>query len=442
MITILALSVTSAFADDFYWGADYVTGNANTASNWFTDAAGTTAATIAPGDINADNLYFNTTPGNNTGGSISTTGRLDAYSLTFNTTGYTKISGDVHIGAGGVTVNTGSGGSQIDNGGSYDTYLTTSQTWTNYSSSVLRARQLRTTGSGAITLTLDSAGTGGINFSYIILDTTNAPLTFLVDTTDKVTISKNSSTVTWRGGTIINRGELSTVESLGSGDVLLGDTSGSANAKLTMGSAYDNANNITVRSGSSGSKTISTGGQIYGTLTLNDTLLFTSTNNAASISGAITGTGDFVKTGDNTLTLDGSNTSTGDFTIDEGNFTLDQSGAMTFYIGANGVNNQINGISTDSIELDGTFDFDLGGASLVNGNSWSIVSLTASETYGSNFNITGFSETGPDLWTNGSGLTFSEMDGTLSFAVIPEPSSVVLMICGLSAFYVLRKRRK
>ncbi|HEY9248953.1 MAG TPA: PEP-CTERM sorting domain-containing protein, partial [Rariglobus sp.] len=237
----------------------------------------------------------------------------------------------------------------------------------------------------------------------------------------------------YRGGTTIKRGALSAYGSLGSGAVLLGDTTGSSNATLNVRSATASpfTNNITVRSGSSGTKTLTTnatGGVVLnGTLTLNDNLTFTAST-AGTFNGVISGTGNLVKGGTAALALSAANTFSGNLTINTGAFTLTETtGALTFYIGANGMTNQVNGATTGAVAFNGTFNLNLTGASLVDGNSWTLVSLAATaETYGTKFALAGFTQS-DNLWTNGAGLTFSELTGVLSYSAVPEPSTYALL---------------
>lgn len=148
---------------------------------------------------------------------------------------------------------------------------------------------------------------------------------------------------------------------------------------------------------------------------------------------------DVVKTTAGALILDGANTFTGDLNIAAGSVTLANTGSITFYIGENGVNNAITGLGTASFE--GTFVFDLSGASLVEGNSWLITDV-ASQSFAGSFGVNGFTQQG-DIWTNGLGFTFSEATGVLSFAAVPEPSSAAALaglgVIGLAAF---RRRRR
>lgn len=446
LIALLSLVVIipSASAAPLYWGGVY-TGTAATAANWYTDAAGDNVSSTAPDATNpVDDLFFNTTPVNTAGGDVSVNANFAARSFTFNTSGATRLvqSGSpiVRLGEGGITLGASSGNVTFGTGNFLYTRVTASQVWTNNSASILTVRSLSTnTGSGAVALTLSAAGAGGILFSQNISDAVSDPLAIVIDSAGSGLTTINGTANTYRGGTTIKRGALSAFGTLGSGAILLGDTTGSSTATLNVRSAPATpfTNNITVRSGSSGTKTLTTnqtGGVVLdGTLTLDDNLALT-TSTDGTFNGAISGAGNLVKGGNAALTLAGANTFSGDLTINTGAFTLAATtGSLTFYIGANGVTNQVNGTTTGAVAFNGTFNFNLTGASLVDGNSWSIVTVS-NDSYGASFAIAGFSQAS-DIWTNGAGLTFTESTGVLSYAAIPEPSTSALLL-GVGVFIV------
>lgn len=132
----------------------------------------------------------------------------------------------------------------------------------------------------------------------------------------------------------------------GSGTVYLGETGGSDAATIDISSTGVNVgNDIVVRSGSSGSKTIdqavgSGTATFSGNITLNDTLRVTSSSGETLVlSGNISGSNKLVKDQAGTVTLSGSNSYSGNTEIDRG--TLSVSGSLNsgshVYLG-NGLN--------------------------------------------------------------------------------------------------------
>lgn len=158
---------------------------------------------------------------------------------------------------------------------------------------------------------------------------------------------------------------------------------------------------------------------------------------AALLDGA-GGASNLVKTGLGVLALSGANTYSGNTVVSAGGLVLDQGGSLTFYIGANGVNNSVSG--TGSATFNGTFNFDLTGADATAGNSWTIVNTsTLSETFAGTFTVQGFTENA-GVWTLGN-YSFSEATGILTYAAVPEPSSFAAL-AGLGALLITASRRR
>ena len=119
---------------------------------------------------------------------------------------------------------------------------------------------------------------------------------------------------------------------------------------------------------------------------------------------------------------------------------------MNFTIGANGVNNNITGISgsgtSGTLTLNGNFNFNLAGADNTIGDSWDIVDPSVTTTYGGTFAVNGFTQNG-SLWddiANGVDYEYNQGDGLLS--VVPEPSTFVLAGLGFASLALIRARRR
>jgi hypothetical protein len=124
---------------------------------------------------------------------------------------------------------------------------------------------------------------------------------------------------------------------------------------------------------------------------------------------------------------------------------LASAGDLDFVIGAAGVNNRIFGAG-GVVGLDGTFTFNLAGASTTLGDAWQIVDNNAlTETFGPTFAVTGFADNGNDTWTalaNGTGYTFSESTGALTVTGVPEPATLGFLALVPLAFGARRRRRR
>jgi len=182
-------------------------------------------------------------------------------------------------------------------------------------------------------------------------------------------------------------------------------------------------------------------------MTLSNTVTFKAADAAdaahdITLDGELSGDGTLIKSGDGTLTFNTTNTYTGNISVTDGTMVLGQTGALTFEIGANGINNSISG--TGDVDLNGTFIFDLALAAA--SGTWDIVDVdTLAESYGANFQVAGFTETATDIWTFNNGnatYTYNQATGQLTALAIPEPSSLALVGAGLIGLAARRTRRK
>jgi autotransporter-associated beta strand protein len=146
---------------------------------------------------------------------------------------------------------------------------------------------------------------------------------------------------TYSGNTFISGGTLqfnSGGSAASSPNFYLGETSGSQTATLTLGATGGGQtinNAITVRSGSSGTKTISglatsSSSTLGGNISLSDNLTVSSASGGnLNLNGVISGSSyGLTKTGSGTVTLGNANTYTGNTTISVGTLALSGSGSI------------------------------------------------------------------------------------------------------------------
>lgn len=260
-----------------------------------------------------------------------------------------------------------------------------------------------------------------------------------INGTGTSTFNRLDASLTVNGGTVnVSGGKLKNT-TVNSGGTLrsIGDTFDGNNRSLTVNSggrfevAAGFTDNINVFSGA---------GTFHGDL--NSSINIGSNNGSSTLSGQITGDLTLNKIGTGTFTLSGASISTGDVNVSAGTYTLANGSSFTFYIGENGVNNSVTGLGTAN--FNGAFLFDLSGASLADGNSWTIASV-ASQSFGGTFSVGGGFEYDAinDIWTNGLGFSFSETTGLLTYSVIPEPSSAAALAgLGVLGLVALRRRRR
>ena len=255
-----------------------------------------------------------------------------------------------------------------------------------------------------------TATSQGANAAFTGGATTNYKFTGAIGQT----ATANANSVNLGTGSSINGAQTFNVTSgmiLATDDSTIGGT--------TAGTlAFGSAEGIIYVSGLTGAgKTLTIGSAITG-------------NNGLTFTGGVNGAG--------TLVLNGANIYAGTTTVNTGTLTLDTAGSLTFYIGANGVTNSVSGAGTAN--FNGSFNFNLTGAALADGNSWTIVNNgTLTESFAGSFAVNGFTESG-NIWTNGSGLSFNEATGILTYSAIPEPSTFALL-AGAAGLLLVTGRR-
>jgi autotransporter-associated beta strand protein len=231
-----------------------------------------------------------------------------------------------------------------------------------------------------------------------------------------------------------NAATLTNVTLPGSGSIIFNNDDASTNL-LTISSGQTLTGALTVQVGGdkmTGSTAALGAVTLSGDLIGNGSLVVTSSGNPANT--ALFGKGQ--------LNLSGTNTYTGNTLVNSGTLTLADSGGLSFTIGASGVNNQISGTSSGTVNLDGIFTFDLTSAGTTPGDFWNIVDLAnlGTVTFGSNFSVADFTDAGSGLWNRNFGgvdYQFSTTSGALS--VIPEPTSAMAGL--LLTLGLLRRRR-
>lgn len=188
--------------------------------------------------------------------------------------------------------------------------------------------------SGHITLSGEPISLGGTTPTIMVNNASNTISSVLTGSAGIVKRGPGTVTFTanntFTGGLTINAGTVGTGNSaaLGSGTVFLGDITGSASAAIshTVGGDRTYSYNITVRSGSTGTKSITqpqTGSNTYtGSFTLDGNLAWAL--DAASVvvknTGVVSGNGSMTFSGSSTGTIGfgGANTYTGGTTINPG----------------------------------------------------------------------------------------------------------------------------
>lgn len=203
--------------------------------------------------------------------------------------------------------------------------------------------------------------------------------------------------------------------------VLLGNTTGSSNATLNLNTAgVMLGRNVTVQSGSTGTKTLSTTissgtATISGDVALQDNVVVSAaTGGTALMAGQFTGAGKVTKVGSGTLTLTSPSTHTGGVVLSNGTINLNsQIGTGTFVIGgASTIDN--TGASSVTLTTASNLlaaDFTFAGTTNLNLGSGGF-------TLGGNRNITVASNTLTVAGlVYGSGGFTKLGDGTLAFTV-------------------------
>ncbi|EED9682221.1 AIDA autotransporter-like protein ShdA, partial [Salmonella enterica subsp. enterica] len=320
-----------------------------------------------------------------TGGTTISGGTLIASNVEALGTGDVTDNAVLELNTGGDFDNAISGSGQVVKSGDDALTLSGSNTYTGgttISGGTLVASNVEALGSGDVTnnavLELNTGGT----FDNAISGSGNV----VKSGADTLTLSGSNS---YTGGTTISGGTLvaSNVEALGTGDV-------TNNATLELNTGGDFINNIggTGRVEKSGDDTLTlsgsntyTGGTTIsgGTLVANDVNALGTgdvtdnatleLNTSGTFDNVISGSGQVVKSGDKTLTLSGSNTYTGGTTINDG--TLIASNVEALGTG------DVTDNATLELNTGGTFDNAISGSGQVVKSGDETLTLSGANSY-------------------------------------------------------------
>jgi len=318
----------------------------------------------------------------------------------------------------GSLASTNSSNSIKNNANGTSTLTVNGSTSTSFAGQLLNnnaSQILALTKTGSSTLTLTNA-----NSNYTGVTTISGGILSISTLANGSANSSIGAATNSAGSLILNGGTLRYTGAATSTDRLfsIGTSGGTLDASGTGAVAFSSAGAIGYNS-QTGARTITLAGSSTGDNTLSAAI----GDNGGATSLAKTGAGKWI--------LGGVNSYTGNTVVSSGTLVLADNAGLTFAIGANGVNNQING--TGTVTLEGDFTFDLTNAAIADGNSWAIVTTgTLDETFGGTFAVNGFTESA-NVWTMTSGnntWTFAESTGVLSLNVVPEPGAAALVLAG------------
>jgi hypothetical protein len=252
------------------------------------------------------------------------------------------------------------------------------------------------------------AGTGTLNFNGGTLTSNTASATFLTGLT--------STYVYAGGGTIANGGNAITIAQ----PLLAPVANGVSATGLTVsGSGFIAPPLVQITGGDGTGATavaeVDANGNLTGITITNPgsgytvapafSLVGGGIGNTGTIGGSATlvpnDSGSMTFTGAAATILSGQNTYTGNTVVNSGTtFGITSTGGLAFKPGANHVSNKVTGAGTAA--FDGAFNIDLTGAAIANGNTWTLVDVSAKSYSGVSFTIPGFTEAS-DVWTKVDG---------------------------------------
>jgi autotransporter-associated beta strand protein len=296
-----------------------------------------------------------------------------------------------------------------------------------------------------------TASNGSVQINTLISGTGNITISNVSNSITAGYVRLATSANTFIGNVAVQKGAVgfNSASSFGSSSnaLTLGAAGqGSVNVQYIGTGSPVIANNIVVAAGTGGTTTLGSTSTsaannvtYAGTILLNGDLSVSGANAAGAaviLSNVVSGTGGLSLTGTGEVRLTGTNTYSGNTNVSAGSLNLADNAQMRFVIGANGVNNQVNG--SGPALFSGDFTFDLIGAASV--GSWTIVDMSSlNKTFASSFTVVGFTDNGNNTWTSGN-YTFSEVSGLLT--AVPEPASSALALGGLTILLGSTRRRR
>ncbi|EDW9824039.1 autotransporter outer membrane beta-barrel domain-containing protein [Salmonella enterica] len=320
-----------------------------------------------------------------TGGTTISGGTLVASNVEALGTGDVTDNAVLELNTGGDFTNSISGSGQVEKSGDETLTLSGANSYTGgtlISSGTLVANDVNALGTGDVTnnavLELNTGGTfdSAISGSGQVVKSGDETLTL-------------SGSNTYTGGTTINDGTLiaTSVDALGSGDV-----TDNAVLELNTGGTFDNVISGSGQVVKSGDDTLTlSGSNTYtgGTLISDGTLVATSVdalgsgdvtdnatlelNTGGDFTNNISGSGQVVKSGDETLTLSGANSYTGGTTISGGTLVASNVEAL----GSGDVTDN----ATLELNTGGTFDNAIGGSGNVVKSGGDTLTLSGNNSY-------------------------------------------------------------
>ncbi len=320
-----------------------------------------------------------------TGGTTISGGTLVASNVEALGTGDVTNNATLELNTGGDFINNIGGTGRVEKSGDDTLTLSGSNTYTGGTP---------INGGTLVTSNVESLGTGDVTDNATLALNTGGTFDNAISGSGQVVKSGDetltlSGTNSYTGGTTISGGTLvaTNVEALGSGDV-----TDDATLELNTGGTFDNAISGSGQVVKSGDKMLTlSGANSYsgGTLISDGTLVASNvealgtgdvTNNATlalntggDFTNNISGSGQVVKSGDDTLTLSGANSYTGGTTISGGTLVATNVDAL----GTGDVTNS----STLELNTGGTFDNAISGSGQVVKSGDETLTLSGSNTY-------------------------------------------------------------